>query len=197
MSNTHFRIREHTSDNSHGFQFSSRQGVEVTAKLFYSPLHNCVPHTLWHDLPCRRTTWKSPLFPRLVVFPMLLAENFGFKHGSVMSLLMSHCLWVPPPLLPSPPPRQVYVRGTIPRSTSLLSISNWTKILLLSSQFDVISINCFTLFLCTDRQETREQPFPDCQVNAKEEKAERANEDEKKKEGGSIAGRRGQGEEGS
>ena len=29
----------------------------------------------WHDLPCRRTTWKSPMFPRLVVFPMLLRKN--------------------------------------------------------------------------------------------------------------------------
>ena len=74
----HFRtIWEHTSDNS-PTDFNSPQDKGwifcTTAELFLFATSQCVPHTFWRDLACRRTTWKSPMFPRLVVFPMLLRK---------------------------------------------------------------------------------------------------------------------------
>ena len=51
--------------------FKTRSGYFVQ---LLSCFVRCVPHTFWHDLPCRRTSWKSLVFPRLVVFPMLLRQ---------------------------------------------------------------------------------------------------------------------------
>ena len=74
-------------------------------------------HTLfWHDLPCRRTKWKSPMFPRLVVFPDAFVENCGFKHGSVIvKNILSHVA------LSLSAPKCTWSRNDVgsPKSTSL------------------------------------------------------------------------------
>ena len=133
----HFRtIREHTSDNS-PTDFNSPQDKEwilsTTAKVFlFANFTIAFPHTFWHDLPCRRTTWKSPMFPRLVVFP----ENSWIQTWlcNCQQYLCS-CRVV---FECSPSVRDQGTMSVLPNQLLYWVLPHWTKILFLSSQFDVI-----------------------------------------------------------
>ena len=104
---------------------------------FCSPLHHSVPHTFWHDLPCRRTTWKSPMLPRLVVFPMLLRKLWIQTWFCNCQPCLCSCRIVfecPPSV------RDQGTMSALPNQLLHWVFPHWTKILLLSSKFDVIRI---------------------------------------------------------
>ena len=139
----HFRtFRDHTSNNS-PTDFNSPQDKEsilcTIAKLFCSPLQNSVPHTLWHDLPCRRTTWESPMFLRLVVFfSDAFAENCRFKTwlcNCQQYLCSCRIVFEWPPSV-----RDQGTMSVLPKQFLYWVFPHWTKILPISSQFGVIRI---------------------------------------------------------